>query len=88
MVNNIRFMISKEEEDLALGPGTKLDHSELLCGRSFNIVKNDRESFLHRCQKGGWRVSHLLVLSRPYILLASLMTQTVKSLPAMQKNCV
>ena len=52
MVNNVRFMISKEEEDLALGPGTKLDHSELLCGRSFNIVKNDRESFLHRCQKG------------------------------------
>ena len=52
MVNDVRFVISKEEEDLALGPGTTLDHSKLLYGRSFNIVKNDRESFLHRHQKG------------------------------------
>ena len=28
MVNNVRYVIS--EEDLALGPGTRLDHSKLL----------------------------------------------------------
>jgi len=34
-----------EEEDLASGPETRLDHSELLCGRSFITVKKDRENF-------------------------------------------
>ena len=43
MVNDAGFVIS--EEDLALGPGTRLESSELLCGRSFITVKNDRESF-------------------------------------------
>ena len=50
MVNDVGYVISKE--DLALGPGTRLDHSELLCGRGFNRVKNDREILLHRHQKG------------------------------------
>ena len=27
MVNSVGFVISKEEEDLTLGPGTRLDHS-------------------------------------------------------------
>ena len=49
MLNNIGFVIS--EEDLALGSGTRLDYSELLCGRSFITVKMDRESFWHRHQK-------------------------------------
>ena len=48
MLNNIGFVIS---EDLALGSGTRLDYSELLCGRSFITVKMDRESFWHRHQK-------------------------------------
>ena len=43
MVNDVGFMISKEK-DLALGSGTRFDHSELLCG-SFITVKKDRESF-------------------------------------------
>ena len=33
-----------EEEDLALGSGPRLDHSELLCGNSFITLENDRES--------------------------------------------
>ena len=32
---------------------TGLDHSELLCGRSFITVIKDRKSFWHRHQKGG-----------------------------------
>ena len=27
MVNGVRFLISKEEEDVASGPGTRLNHS-------------------------------------------------------------
>ena len=50
MVNDVRFVISKEE-DLASGPGTRLDHSELLWS-SFIKVKRDREIFWHRHQKG------------------------------------
>ena len=42
MVNNVRFMIS--EEDLALGPGTRLDHSRAFVVQSFVKVKK-RESF-------------------------------------------
>ena len=41
MVNNAGFMIS--EEDL-LRSGTRLDHSELLCGRSFITVKRIEKS--------------------------------------------
>ena len=49
MVNGVRFVISKED-DLASGPGTRLDHSELLCDRSFITLKKDRESFWSRYQ--------------------------------------
>ena len=42
-VNDVGFVISKE--DLASGSGTRLDHSELLCGRSFITAKKDRERF-------------------------------------------
>ena len=46
MVNGVGLVIS-EEEDLASGSGTRLDHSGLLCGRSFITVKKDREGFRH-----------------------------------------
>ena len=39
------WLIDDLEEDLVLGSGTRLDHSELLCGISFIIVKMDKESF-------------------------------------------
>jgi len=42
-VNDVGFMIS--EKDLASGSGTRLDDSELLCGRIFITVKKDREIF-------------------------------------------
>jgi len=41
-VNGIGFMIS--EEGLALGSGTSLDYSELLCGRSFITVKGTEKA--------------------------------------------
>ena len=44
------FVIS-EEEDLALGSGPRLDHSDLLCSWSFITLKNDRESLWRRRQK-------------------------------------
>ena len=43
MVNDVGSVVSKE--DLASGSGTRLDHAELLCGRSFITVKKDTESF-------------------------------------------
>ena len=42
MVAGVRFVIS-EEEDLAFGSGTVLDHSDLLCGRIFIEVKKDSQ---------------------------------------------
>ena len=62
-MNGVGFIISKK--DLALGSGTRLDYSELLHDRNFITVKKDRE----RISKGEQRVSHYLVLPRPYILL-------------------
>ena len=41
-MNGIGFMIS--EEDLALGSGTRLDYSELLCGKSFITVKGTEKT--------------------------------------------
>ena len=46
MVNDVGFMIS--EEDLASGPGTRLDHSRAFVLQSFIKVKKER----HRHQKG------------------------------------
>ena len=56
-MNNVGFMIS-EEEDLALGPGIRLDHSVLLCSRSFITVKKDRK-LLTYTSEGGQRVPPL-----------------------------
>ena len=44
MVNGVGFMIS--EEDLTLGPGTKLEHSELLRVRRVITVKKDKRKLL------------------------------------------
>jgi len=41
MVNNVGFVTS-EEEDLASGSGTRLDHSELLYGRFYYSEKGLR----------------------------------------------
>ena len=57
------------EEDLASGQGTRLDHSELLCGRIFITIIKDQRKLLTQTSEGGWRVPPSLVLSRPYILL-------------------
>ena len=43
-MNDVGFVIS-EEKDLASGPGTGLEYSELLCDQSFVTVKKDKESF-------------------------------------------
>ena len=45
MVNDVRFMIS-EEDDLASGPGKRLDHSKLLGDRSFITVKRGQRNLL------------------------------------------
>jgi len=37
MVNSVGFVIS-EEEDLTLGPGTRLDHSRAIVQQSFITV--------------------------------------------------
>ena len=41
-MNDVRFTIS--EEDLALKSGTRVDYSELLCGRSFITVKGTEKA--------------------------------------------
>ena len=42
--NDVRFMISKE--DLALGPGTRLDHLRAFVQQSFIKVQKDREELV------------------------------------------
>ena len=42
MVNDVRFVIS-EEDDLALGPGTRLDHSRAFVWQSFIKVRKRTE---------------------------------------------
>ena len=59
MVNGVRFLISKEE-NLASGPETRLDRSELLCRRVLSQCKRDRESVWHRHQKWAESESALL----------------------------
>ena len=73
-MNGIGFMIS--EEDLALGSGTSLDYSELLCGRSFITVKGtEKDSDIDI------RSAPLLVLARElYIFLISYYNKSKESL--------
>ena len=75
MVNGIGFVIS-EEEDLALGPETRLDHSELLCGRSFITVKKDKEKFWQTSERGQ-REPHSLALSALNTLLPNPLPQPI-----------
>ena len=42
MVNGVRFVISKEE-DLAWGPGLRLQTLRTSCGKSFITVKKETE---------------------------------------------
>ena len=49
------FLASGREE-FNLGPGTGLDHSELLCNKVLLKHKGERESFWHRHQKGAERI--------------------------------
>ena len=74
MVNEVWFVIS--EEDLASGPETKLDHSEVLCGRSFITVKGtEKDSDIDI------RSAPLLVLARElYIFLISYYNKSKESL--------
>ena len=44
MVNSVRPVISKEE-NLASGPGTRLNHPELSCNRVLLKYKKDKENF-------------------------------------------
>ena len=63
-MNEVGFVIS---EDLASGPETRLDHSELLCGRSFITEKGTEED-----SDIDIRSASLLVLERElYIFLIS-----------------
>ena len=61
-MNDVGFVIS-EKEILASGPGTRLDHSGLLCGRSFITVKRDGKTSDIDIKRG-WRVPHSLVFSK------------------------
>ena len=90
---HVGFMIS--EEDLASGSGTRLDHSKLLCGRSFITVEKDRESFWHRHQnrKGEDPVTSfskgaVYFFNWLLIIRVSFVAQTVKHVPAMQETGV
>ena len=44
MMNDVRFVIS--EEDLALGPGNRLDHTRVFVYQSFIKVKKGKRKLL------------------------------------------
>ena len=66
MVAGVRFVIS-EEEDLASGSGTVLDHSDLLCGRIFIEVKKDSQKASDIDVRKGSESAPLASLIRAYI---------------------
>ena len=53
---HVGFMIS--EEDLASGSGTRLDHAELFCGRSFISEKTQRKLLTQTSEKEGGGPCH------------------------------
>ena len=69
MVNYVGFMIS--EEDLALRPGTRLDHSRAFVKQSFIKVRNGTEKTSDIDIRRGWRMPPLLVLARKLYTLIS-----------------
>ena len=62
MANSVGFMVSKE--DLALGPGTGLDHSRAFVYQSFVKVRKGTEKASDIDIRGGWRAPPSLVLAR------------------------
>ena len=54
MVNDVGFVISKE--DLASGPGTRLDHSRAFVQQSFIEVKREQRKLLTQTSEGARRV--------------------------------
>ena len=75
MVKEVGFVIS--EEDLALGPGTRLDHSRALVKQSFIKVKKGQRKLLTQTSEGGWRVPPLPVLARELYTSQLVMSLTV-----------
>ena len=65
MVNNVGFVIS--EEDLALGPGTRLDHSRAFVKQNFIKVKKGQRKLLTYTSERGQRVPPLASLSKGVI---------------------
>ena len=63
MVNSVRFVIC-EEQDLALRPGTRLDHSRAFVQQSFIKVRKGTEKVSDVDSEGGRRASLSLVLAR------------------------
>ena len=55
MVNDVGFVIP--EEDLALGPGTRLDHSKAFALQSFIKVKKRHGKLLTQTSEGGWSMT-------------------------------
>ena len=52
------------EEDLASGPGTRLDHSKAFVWQSFIEMKKGQGELLTQTSEGGWRVPPSLALAR------------------------
>jgi len=66
-VNDVGFIISKE--DLALAVGTSLENSELFSWQKFYYSEKGQRKLLTQASEGGQKVSLSLVLARLYILL-------------------
>ena len=66
-MNGAGFEISKE--DLALGPGTRLDHSRAFVKQSFIKVKKGQRKLLTQTQKGGGERPSLVLARELYAFL-------------------
>ena len=62
MVNSVGFVIV--EEDLTLGPGTRLNHSRDLYSRVLLKQEKGQRKLLTQTSEGGQRVPPLIVLAR------------------------
>ena len=61
-MNNVGFMIS--EEDLALGPWARLDHSRAFAEQRITEVKKGQINLLTQTSEGEWKVPPSLFLAR------------------------
>ena len=66
-MNDVVFIISKE--DLALALGTSLENSELFLWQKFYYSEKGQRKLLTQASEGGQRVHPSLVLARLYMLL-------------------